>query len=437
LKNTGSFIRNVLLLLIIIVILFLVSDYYLKKFQMGWGSAFVRGSVLVLLIFLISLLIRYIVILVLAFLHHAQFLNDTSSSDYTPFVSIIVPTYNEGTVIQQSLMSLLKLNYPAYEIIVVDDGSTDDTFQRAKALVADYGNVTVKLISQPNQGKARALNTGINYARGEIIVCMDGDSRLEPQSLRSGVRHFRNPRVGAVAGNVKVVNRNKLITRLQALEYIEGLNMPRCAQGLLNLVNIVPGPMGFFRKKALADVGYYSWDTFAEDCDLTLKLLAADWKVKYEPLAISWTEAPEKWTELLKQRYRWTRGILQSVGKHKSALFNLTKFGYCFILWWMVYEALIWPGMNVFGNLFFILVAFLFGLSPLLFFWWLLLTLLDMTAALFSISAEREATVLLPYSILYRLFFILVVDVCKVLASIEEFIGVRMTWGKLVRMGRI
>jgi len=297
--------------------------------------------------------------------------------------------------------------------------------------------VTVKLISQPNQGKARALNTGINYAQGEIIVCMDGDSRLEPQSLKRGVRHFRNPKVGAVAGNVKVVNRNKLLTRLQALEYVEGLNMPRRSQGLFNLVNIVPGPMGIFRKKALADVGYYSWDTFAEDCDLTLKLLAADWKVKYEPLAISWTEAPEKWTDLLKQRYRWTRGILQSVGKHKSALFNPTKFGYCCILWWMVYEVLIWPGMNVFGNLFFILVAFLFGLSPLLFFWWLLLTLLDMTAALFSINAEREATVLLPYSILYRLFFILVVDVCKVLASIEEFIGVRMTWGKLVRMGRI
>ncbi|MEO0004705.1 MAG: glycosyltransferase family 2 protein, partial [candidate division WOR-3 bacterium] len=434
-KSFSSFIRNILIHLILIIVLFLLSDYYLKRFHMSWGTALVRGSVLVLLLFLVSLLVRYILILLLAFFQHTRFVNQNSSSDYTPYVSIIVPTYNEDKVIRQSLNSLLKLNYPAYEIIVVDDGSTDETFQKAKAYVGNYGKATVKLISTPNQGKARALNTGIKYAQGEIIVCMDGDSRLEPQSLKKGVQHFRNPKVGAVAGNVKVVNRNKLITRLQALEYIEGVNLPRRAQGILRLVNIVPGPIGFFRRKALEDVGYYSWDTFAEDCDLTLKLLAAGWRVEYEPLAISWTEAPEKWTDLLKQRYRWTRGILQSLAKHKDALFSPDKFSYFFILWWMVYEVLIWPGMNVFGNLLFIFIAFFFGLSPLLLFWWLLLTLLDIIAAFFSINSEREAAFLLPYSIFYRLFFILVIDVCKVLASIEEFLGVKMTWGKLVRMG--
>ncbi len=431
-------VGRIVLLLILAVALFLVSDYFLKKSQLSWGAALVRASVLLLLLFLISLLIRYISILLLAFLQHTKFVNHTSAGEYTPFVSIIVPAYNEGKTIQQSLNSLLNLDYPAYEIVVVDDGSSDDTFERAKELVGDYGKAVIKLISKPNQGKALALNTGIQSAQGELILCMDGDSRLEPQTLRKGVQHFRNPKIGGVAGNVKVINRNKTLTRLQALEYVEGLNLPRRAQSLLHLVNIIPGPIGLFRKKALEEVGFYSADTFAEDCDLTLKLLAAGWKVDYEPEAVSWTEAPEKWTDLLKQRYRWTRGILQSVGKHKDALFNPTKnLGYTFVLWWMVYEALIWPGMNIFANLFFIVIALLFGLSPLIFFWWLILTLLDMSAALFSISAEREEFLLGFYAIPYRLFFILVVDVCKFLATIEEFLGVRMTWGKLVRLGRI
>ena len=134
------------------------------------------------------------------------------------------------------------------------------------------------------------------------------------------MRHFADPRVGAVAGNVKVVNRDNAWTRLQALEYIEGLNMPRRAQGFLRVVNIIPGPIGIFRRDVLVSVGGYDTDTFAEDADVTLKILTRGWHIAYEERAIAWTEAPESAQQLITQRYRWTRGILQALRKRASSL---------------------------------------------------------------------------------------------------------------------
>ena len=130
-----------------------------------------------------------------------------------------------------------------------------------------------------NGGKATALNAGIQVSRADFILCMDGDSQLSPDSLKLAVRHFANPKIGAVAGNVKVLNRGKFITDLQALEYIEGLNMARSAQSFARIVNIIPGPIGLFRKEALEKAGYYADDTFAEDADLTLRILADGWKI--------------------------------------------------------------------------------------------------------------------------------------------------------------
>ena len=202
------------------------------------------------------------------------------------------------------------------------------------------------------------------------------------------------------------------------------------------MVNIIPGPIGLFRKKAIEEAGFYSSDTFAEDADLTLKILANGWKIYYEPNSISYTEAPEKLPQLLKQRYRWTRGIIQSIRKHKKLMFNPTiNFGDTFILWTMFYEALIWPTMNIAANLFFIVAALVFGFSNLIFFWWAGLALLDLVTALYCIAAEKEEYRLVGYSIIYRMFFILIIDVSKLMSTIEEFLGVRMTWGKLERVG--
>ncbi|NUN07933.1 MAG: glycosyltransferase [Ignavibacteriaceae bacterium] len=403
-------------------------------------SSLIEYSTLVsLFLFLTILLFRYFAVLLMAYLYITKYTFNNTNGFY-PFVSVIVPVYNEEKVIRQSIESLLRLDYSNYEIIIVNDGSKDDTAEVAKTLVGiqrgRYSDVKVSLINKPNGGKARALNAGISYSKAEIVLCMDGDSQLSEDSIRMAVRHFSDPEIGAVAGNVKVLNRRKLFTDLQALEYIEGLNMPRAAQGYLKLVNIIPGPIGLFRKKAIEDAGYYSSDTFAEDADVTLKLLAHGWKIYYEPRAISYTEAPEKLYQLLKQRYRWTRGILQAIRKHKALLFNPTiNFGDTFVLWSMFYEALIWPAMNIFANIFFIAVALIYGFSSLIFFWWAGLALLDLSSAVYCVAVEKEEFRLVPYAIVYRMFFILTIDICKAMSTVEEFLGLEMTWGKLERIG--
>jgi cellulose synthase/poly-beta-1,6-N-acetylglucosamine synthase-like glycosyltransferase len=267
---------------------------------------------------------------------------------------------------------------------------------------------------------------------------MDGDSAMTRDTLREGVKHFLDPSIGAVAGNVKVVNRGNMLAKLQALEYIEGLNMARKAQGFFRMVNIIPGPVGFFRKQALYDVGLYDHDTFAEDCDLTLKLLMAGHKVRYERRCVALTEAPEDLLDLLKQRYRWTRGILQAVKKHSGLLIRPAAApANSFILWYMVFEGMIWPAMNIFANVFFVLIGLHYGLTDLLVFWWAQLTILDVAAAIYCVAIEEEDLRLALYAVFYRLFFILIIDVCKVMATAEELMGREMSWGKLERKGRI
>ncbi|MGE5411648.1 MAG: glycosyltransferase [Clostridiales bacterium] len=403
------------------------------------NSLFVFSSIVALVIFLFVLLFRYFSILLMAYLNVTKY-TVAEKSDYYPFVSIIVPVYNEGKVLRGSIKSLLELDYPNYEIIIVNDGSTDDTKQVGQSLVGFHqgklSSVRVSLISKPNGGKSRALNAGIQFSKADFVLCMDGDSQLSTNSLRDGIKHFADPEIGAVAGNVKVMNRKKMITDLQALEYVEGLNMARSAQSFIKLVNIIPGPLGIFRKKAIIDAGWYSSDTFAEDADLTLNIMAAGWKIYYEQNAISFTEAPESLTQLLKQRYRWTRGILQSILKHKKHLINPTiNFSNSIVLWSMFYEALIWPIMNIFANLFFIVIALLYGMSNLLAFWWAAIALLDLMTALYCVAVEKEDIRLVPYALIYRLVFILMIDITKAMATVEEFLGIEMNWGKLERVG--
>ena len=431
--------RRIIITGLISLVLILVIFFTLPKTVLSIKSLLEYATIVALVLFLFILLVRYFGILVLAYLYINEYtFNDVEG--FNPFVSIIVPVFNEEKVLKESILSLLEINYSNYEIIIVNDGSTDRTKDVARTLVGFHdgreGKVKISLINKPNGGKSQALNAGIKLSKAEIILCMDGDSQLSEDSVKLAVRHFTNPEIGAVAGNVKVMNRGKLFTDLQALEYIEGLNMARSAQSFLRLVNIIPGPIGLFRKKAIEEAGLYSSDTFAEDADLTLKLLAHGWKVQYEPNSISYTEAPSKLQQLLKQRYRWTRGILQSIRKHRKMMIDPTEnFSDTFILWTMFYEALIWPTMDIAANLFFIIAAIAFGFSSLIFYWWAGLALLDLVTALYCIAVEKEEFRLVFYSIIYRMFFILIIDVCKTMSTVEEFLGIVMDWGKLERAG--
>ena len=441
-------VRKIMLLLLVVTLMAFVFVTYVAVLRTDYRvtSAFVNLSMVVLFSFLVLLIIRFFILIYLAYLHHldrsktpdylAEYLS-RSGDMHLPPVSIIVPAYNEGVVIEASVRSLLNLQYPSLEIVVVDDGSTDDTFARAKRYEGSHGRTVVRVLHKRNGGKGDSLNYGINASHGELVLTVDADSRLEPASLLYAVQHFKDPEIGAVAGNVKVGNRHNLLTKMQALEYIEGLNMVRRSQGYFSAVNIIPGPLGLFRRSVLDEVGYYELDTFAEDCDITIKVLTHGWKIQYEPYAITWTEAPETIRDFFKQRYRWTRGILQSLRKHAKYMLKGAGFVNTFVLWYMAFEAIVWPIMNIFAQAYFLYVVLFFSLAKFVLFWWGQLTVLDIVVAMFCLSMERESMKLVPYSILYRIYFVVLTDVCKVIASIEELLQVQMSWGKLERTGRM
>jgi poly-beta-1,6 N-acetyl-D-glucosamine synthase len=423
-------------LLVALIGLSLALYVAMQGVALDLDGGFVRASMLGLFAFLLLLIARYFGLLWFSYLNYLD--RGPEELHDTPRVSVLVPAYNEAPVIAASIRSLLQLDYPDLEILVIDDGSSDDTYARAAAFEGRHGSTRVRAIRKPNGGKADALNVGIAEAKGQLVLCVDADSALEPATLQLAVRHFADPAIGAVAGNVKVVNRANVLGALQALEYIEGLNMVRNAQAFFRAVNIVPGPLGVFRRDALLELGGYASDTFAEDCDLTLRLLARGWQICYEPLAVAYTEAPEDLNQLLKQRYRWTRGILQALRKHRRLLADpRTSVSTSLSLWYMIFEGILWPLTNVFAHVLFAAVALTQGAALPLVIWWAQLTVLDMAAALYCVLLERERMSLVPYAILYRAFFALTIDVAKVFATLEELFNVGMDWGKLERLGRI
>jgi biofilm PGA synthesis N-glycosyltransferase PgaC len=426
-----------LLISIAIIAVVVIATVFLFKYPQKLGPIFITALVVTLASFLLLLILRHFILIWFSYLHQRE-LSQSEPPDVYPFVSIIVPAFNEAEVIQSSLSSLLELRYPYYEIIAVDDGSTDGTFERMREFEGNHYGVKVSVFRKENSGKADTLNYGIRRSKAPIVVCMDSDSRLTPDALRYAVRTFADPHVGAVAGNVKVINRHNIWTKLQALEYIEGLNIVRKAQAFWRSVNVIPGPIGIFRRAANEATGGYDSDTFAEDFDMTVKILSAGWKINYEPKAVAYTEAPEVLLDIIKQRYRWSRGILQALRKQKHLLAstggNITT---PLSLWYMIFEGLVWPAMNIFSNLFFVWIALIYGMTKLLVMWWILLTILDLLIAIHAILMEREDMGLAIYAVFYRSFYILIIDVTKLFATLEELVGLDMSWGKLARKGRI
>ena len=389
-----------------------------------------------LLAFLILLVVRYVVLLWLSYLH-SDWRRLRMEKARSTSVSILVPAFNEGPSSrrEQSGVCSSWIGHRSRSSSI-DDGSTDDTTSVREPSKAGTAPRQYASCTRPTRAR-RARSIRGSSSPSPFVLCMDADSRLERGTLRRAMRHFADPRVGAVAGNVKVVNRGTLWTRLQALEYIQGLNLPRRAQGFLRVVNIIPGPIGVFRRHVLAQVGGYDTDTFAEDADVTIKILGAGWQIVYEEGAIAWTEAPETVHELLKQRYRWTRGILQSLRKRGDWLARPQgDLAVWISLQALLFEAIVWPVVNVVGNFLFAIAALSLGAASMVLHWWLLLTMLDLAAALHTVAMEEEDITLVPLAIPYRFFFITLIDVAKMFATVEELARVPMSWGKLERLGR-
>ncbi|HKX31669.1 MAG TPA: glycosyltransferase [Blastocatellia bacterium] len=237
-----------------------------------------------------------------------------------PLISVIVPAYNEERVIARTIDSLLASTYRRFEILVVDDGSADETSEVVRQRF--QGDPRVRLFTKANGGKASALNFGFAQAAGEIIVALDADTLFLPDTIGELARHFDHPSVGAVAGNAKVGNRINLMTRWQALEYITAQNLDRRAFAALNCITVVPGAVGAWRRHLLEEAGGFTSDTLAEDQDLTLKVRRLGYRIEYAEEAIAMTEAPDTASALIKQRFRWSFGTLQCMWKHRDAFFR-------------------------------------------------------------------------------------------------------------------
>jgi len=251
------------------------------------------------------------------------------SADFKPRVTVIIPCFNEEKVIEASVRRILDSVYPYLDVIVVDDGSQDRTSAIVQAAYGD--NPRVALLTLPNGGKAKALNSALAQATGEIIVALDADTQFERETVLRLVRWFIDPKIGAVAGNAKVGNRINLVTRWQGVEYVTAQNIERKALTRYDAIMVVPGAVGAWRRAALEDAGGYPENTLAEDQDLTIAIQRLGWKVAYDEAAVAWTEAPESFRALARQRFRWSYGTLQCLWKHRAILARGRPGGLAFI----------------------------------------------------------------------------------------------------------
>jgi len=251
-------------------------------------------------------------------------------ASYKPKVAVLIPAYNEEKVIERTIRAALNSNYPNLRVIVIDDGSRDRTLEVARAAFArEEASGKVLILTKPNAGKAEALNYGIEHIRdAELFVGIDADTIIANDAISRLVPHFINPKVGAIAGNAKVGNRVNLWTRWQALEYITSQNFERRALDVLGAVSVVPGAIGAWRVSAVREAGGYQIDTVAEDADLTMALLRRGYRVEYEDMALAYTEAPTNANGLMRQRFRWSFGILQAVYKHSEVFGRKGALGF-------------------------------------------------------------------------------------------------------------
>ena len=385
---------------------------------------------IVLILFLGLLVVALVRILSLWFLSLAYSFRKTTPAAPDLNISIIVPAFNEEKSIASSIESLLALDYSNYEVVLVDDGSTDRTLE----ISSKYEGSVLRVIHQENRGKAEALNNGIRAATGNVMLTVDADTRLHSGALRALSDRFSlDPSLGGLAGNVKVDKARGLLQRLQELEYTTGIGLTRKGQSMLASVMLVPGPIAAFRKEAIERVQYFSPDTFAEDFDITLAILRERYRVEYEDRAIGYTIAPRGIEDLFRQRRRWYRGMIQVLAKYQGMLFR-SRYGVAGLygLPYMWYDT-VSPIINLFLALFAVLAGFLTGdWEPILYglsAYWVLQTLVAVTAIVLDRERHLWQILVSPLLIFYGTFL----DGVRTAAFTEEMLSLRMKWEKPAR----
>jgi cellulose synthase/poly-beta-1,6-N-acetylglucosamine synthase-like glycosyltransferase/peptidoglycan/xylan/chitin deacetylase (PgdA/CDA1 family) len=268
-------------------------------------------------------------------------------------VTVLIPAHDEAATIAATMAAVAGLDGPVVQVIIAENGSSDDTAELARAASVLHPHVDWEVRELGPVGKAAALNTCLQDVVGDVVVVLDADTLLEPDFLRAALPHFDDPAVGAVAGNVKVGNRHSMLGRLQAYEYVVSLGLDRRAQAQLGVVSVVPGAAGAFRREALVRVGGWPSRTLTEDADLTVELLSAGWQVPYESAAVSWTEAPATAREILRQRRRWSYGTTQVSELHSYRMLR-REHGRVGLLGlpWLTLSQVVLPGIGPIVDLF-------------------------------------------------------------------------------------
>jgi cellulose synthase/poly-beta-1,6-N-acetylglucosamine synthase-like glycosyltransferase/spore germination protein YaaH/peptidoglycan/xylan/chitin deacetylase (PgdA/CDA1 family) len=359
-----------------------------------------------------------------------------------PLVSIIVPGYNEEVNCIRTVNSLLAQTYPKIEIIFVDDGSKDQTYKRVKEEFKN--NPTVHVYTKLNGGKASALNFGIQQSEADFVVCIDADTQLKTDAVMLLMKKFDEENVAAVAGNVKVGNEVNMITRWQSIEYITSQNFDRRAFDFLNCITVIPGAIGAFRKDAILIAGGFTTDTLAEDCDLTMRLLRNGYIVRNCTDAISYTEAPETFKQFLKQRFRWSFGVMQCFWKHRDTIFNskYKNFGMVAMPNILIFQIIL-PILAPLADIILLisLLAASFGIVvasiPHIIIYYFIFTLVDIAGAALAFAYEKENHIkliwMLPQRLVYRqmMYYILIKSFNKAIK------GELQGWGVLKRTGSV
>jgi cellulose synthase/poly-beta-1,6-N-acetylglucosamine synthase-like glycosyltransferase/spore germination protein YaaH/peptidoglycan/xylan/chitin deacetylase (PgdA/CDA1 family) len=360
------------------------------------------------------------------------------TKDNAPHVSIIVPAYNEEVNCVRTVKTLLREDYPSFDIIFVDDGSKDHTLERIHQ--AFDGNSRVRILGKPNGGKASALNYGIAHTDADFVVCIDADTQLRPDAVSRLMQHFlldKEHRIGAVAGNVKVGNQRNMLTRWQAIEYTTSQNFDRMAYSYINAITVVPGAIGAFRKEAIVKAGGLTTDTLAEDCDLTMRINEAGYVIENENYAVAMTEAPENVRQFVKQRVRWCFGVMQTFWKHRSSLFNPKKKG--FGLWAMpnmlIFQYII-PTFSPLADVM-MFIGLFSGNALQIFLYYLLFLAVDASVSIMAYIFEHESLWVLLWIIPQRFFYRWIMYYVLFKSYLKAIKGELQSWGVLKRTGHV
>jgi cellulose synthase/poly-beta-1,6-N-acetylglucosamine synthase-like glycosyltransferase/spore germination protein YaaH/peptidoglycan/xylan/chitin deacetylase (PgdA/CDA1 family) len=424
------------------------SGYYWLQFNYILAEAGYIGGQLFKSLFIVFLslgAIRLVAMGIMAYLQKSKEKLMAASipliAGQLPLVSIIVPAYNEEVNAVGSLENILKCTYPNFEIIFVDDGSKDNTYQKVKEAFAT--NSIIKVFTKPNGGKASALNYGISQSHADFVICIDADTKLASDAVSMLMKHFFmqsgeiKENIGAVAGIVKVGNEVNVLTKWQSIEYITSQNFDRKGFAYANAITVIPGAIGAFKKDAIIAAGGFTIDTLAEDCDITIRILEAGYIVANEPKAIAYTEAPETLKQFMKQRIRWSFGVMQTFWKHKDMLFNSSQknLGFIALPDMLIFKYIIPLFMPLADIL--MLIGLATDNAGQIGFYYIIFTVIDTAIAAIAFAFDKENPSkliwLIPQRLIYR--WLMMIILFKALRRAIK--GELQFWGVLKRTGNV